>query len=63
MKLTNEQQTELREVALPLMQWLRSNCHPHVTAIVDSETTELLEGITTAGRTLKNTPSSLPDEN
>lgn len=50
MNLTNEQERELREAAMPLMQWLRSNCHPHVTAIVDSELIQLLEGVTTARR-------------
>jgi hypothetical protein len=42
---TEEQQAELKKAATPLMQWLRDNCHPHVTAIVDSERTELLEGL------------------
>jgi len=43
----------LREAALPLMQWLAENCHPHVTAIVDSEHVELLEGLATARRQSK----------
>ena len=32
--LTEEQLKFLRQAALPLMQWLAENCHPHVTAIV-----------------------------
>jgi len=50
MILTKEQLKSLREAALPLMQWLADNCHPHVTAIVDSEHVELLEGLATARR-------------
>jgi len=50
MILTEEQLKFLREAALPLMQWLAENCHPHVTAIVDSEHVELLEGLATARR-------------
>lgn len=48
MKLTERQKKELRHAALPLMRWLSTNCHPHATAIVDSERTELLEGLTVA---------------
>ena len=38
--------TRFKEVALPLMQWLNDNCHPHCTVIVDSERAELMEGQT-----------------
>jgi hypothetical protein len=38
------------EAAKPLMEWLRKNWHPHVTAIVDSEVAELTEGVCTAQR-------------
>ena len=44
MKLTVEQQQALRVAAEPLMDWMNGNCHPHATAIVDSERTELMEG-------------------
>lgn len=50
MKLTLDQIEALREAALPLMQWLNDNCHPHCTAIVDSERMELVEGLATARR-------------
>ena len=50
MILTEEQLESLREAALPLMQWLSDNCHPHCTAIVDSERVELLEGLAAALR-------------
>lgn len=33
------------EAAKPLIQWMNENCHPHCTAIVDSTTIELTEGI------------------
>ena len=45
MVLTSDQITELEIVAKPLMVWLENNCHPHVSAIVDSERTEVLEGL------------------
>jgi len=44
----------LREVAMPLMQWLNDNCHPHCTVIVDSERAELMEGQTVVLRESKN---------
>lgn len=50
MILTQEQIDALREAAMPLMQWLNDNCHPHCTAIVDSERIELVEGLATAKR-------------
>jgi len=34
-----------REAAMPLMEWLRDNMHPHVTVIVDSGRAELMEGL------------------
>ena len=50
MILTPEQIAESENTAKPLMVWLRENCHPHVKAIVDSEHTEVLEGLATATR-------------
>jgi len=50
MTLTPEQLVALKEAAIPLMQWLNDNCHPHCTAIMDSEHVELLEGLATARR-------------
>jgi hypothetical protein len=46
--------TGFKEVALPLMQWLNDNCHPHCTVIVDSERAELMEGQTVVLRESKN---------
>lgn len=50
MKITLDQIETLRKVALPLMQWLNDNCHPHCTVMVDSERIELVEGLATAAR-------------
>ena len=49
MKITLDQIETLREAALPLIQWLNDNCHPHCTIIVNSERIELVEGLATAG--------------
>ena len=50
MKFTLDEIETLREAALPIMQWLNDNCHPHCTVIVDSERIELVEGLATARR-------------
>ena len=50
MRFTLDEIETLREAALPLMQWINDNCHPHVAAIIDSEHIELVEGLATARR-------------
>lgn len=50
MKITLDQIEVLREAALPLIQWLNDNCHPHCTVMVNSERIELVEGLATAAR-------------
>lgn len=50
--LSNEQIKDMGQVALPLMRWLRENCHPHCKVIVDSEHAELMEGLAAANREL-----------
>ena len=50
MRFTLNEIETLREAALPLMQWLNDNCHPHCTVMVDSERIELVEGLATARR-------------
>ena len=45
MTMTEKQYEDFAKLAKPLMQWMSDNCHPHVKAIVDSETTEFVEGI------------------
>jgi len=36
---------EFEAASRPLMEWLSKNCHPHVTVIVDSSRSEMLEGV------------------
>lgn len=50
MRFTLDEIETLREAALPLMQWLNDNCHPHCTVMVDSERIEFVEGLATARR-------------
>ncbi len=50
MKLTPDQQAQLEALVRPLQEWMNANCHPHVTALVDSENMELVEGISTVQR-------------
>lgn len=45
MNLTDEQRAEFEKAAEPLITFIKSNCHPHVTAIVDDTAAELLEGV------------------
>jgi len=35
---------DLLEAALPLIEWINENCHPHHKIIVDHTSVELLEG-------------------
>ena len=46
--------TGFREAALPLMEWLSRNCHPHMKAILDSEHAELMEGVIGEPRVFKS---------
>ena len=39
---------ELKEIARPLVDYIRKNYHPHVTVIVDSIHAEVLEGVSVA---------------
>jgi hypothetical protein len=45
MTLTEQQQKELELSSRPLIEWLNKNCHPHVTAIVEPDRVELVEGV------------------
>ena len=42
---TKEQITEFETVCRPVIQWLNDNCHPHVTAIIDCGSAELVESV------------------
>ena len=43
MILTKEQIEEFKEAAKPLIKYLAENHHPHVTAIIDCGSAEILE--------------------
>lgn len=45
MIISDEQYGELLEAAKPLIKWLNDNGHPHMTAIVDCVSVELVEGV------------------
>lgn len=36
---------QFRQLALPLMQWLCENHHPHVTVIITPSSAQLMEGM------------------
>ena len=42
--MTEEQRKTFETAARPLIEWLAKNCHPHMTAVVDSNSAALLEG-------------------
>jgi len=45
MIVSKEQVLEFEKIARPVIQWLNDNCHPHVIAIIDTSSAELLEGV------------------
>lgn len=45
MILTKQQQKEFETAAVPLLEWLNKNCHPHIFAIVEPGRIELMEGV------------------
>lgn len=57
--IKEEQLNEFAQACLPVMKWLRDNCHPHVTVIVDSGRAELLEGL--AATIFKEDPRPQPE--
>lgn len=48
MIINKQQLVEFEEAVTPLMEWIKKNCHPHCTIILDSERCQLVEGIATA---------------
>lgn len=36
---------EFRKLSEPLVKWLKENCHPHTTIIIDCNHAEVLEGL------------------
>ena len=47
MIMTEKERNEMLEAARPLIKWMNEHCHPHLKAVVDNTTIELLEGIAT----------------
>ena len=45
MILTEDQRKTFSAASEPLMQWLAENCHPHVAALVDSNSADLVESV------------------
>lgn len=51
-KVLAKLEDDFKAAALPLIQYLAENHHPHVTAIITNTGGHLLEGITTTGEIL-----------
>ena len=47
MILSKGQIDKFEEASKPLIKWINENCHPHVTAIVTCNSSEILEGSAT----------------
>lgn len=47
MIMTKEQTAQFEEAAKPLMKFLAENFNPHVKAIVESDSAEMVEGVAT----------------
>jgi hypothetical protein len=45
MIVTKEQIEEFEKVCRPVIKWLNDNCHPHITAVIDCGSAELVEGV------------------
>jgi hypothetical protein len=41
---------ELKALLVPVMEWLSKNAHPHVKIVVDSECSEVMEGLAAVQR-------------
>jgi len=50
MTLNETQVAEFNAAAKPLMDFLKTHCHPHCKVIVDSEHAEVMEGLACAAR-------------
>ena len=44
-RFTEEQRNKITNLAIPLISFLRQEGHPHMKAIVDNESIEIVEGI------------------
>lgn len=52
---------ELRELARPIVEYLRKNWHPHTTVIIDCVHAELLEGSAVAKFPVDNVNTDTED--
>jgi hypothetical protein len=52
MTAPSERLQSFREAAMPLIEWMAKNVHPHHTAIVTATNAELLEGQMSTGQVL-----------
>lgn len=46
MTLNKDQQSEFEALSRPLIKFLNDNCHPHVTVILTTDSSEICEGVT-----------------
>lgn len=42
---TDKQKADFEAIARQMIEWLNVNCHPHVTVVIDTTSTELSEGV------------------
>ena len=40
-----ETRKEFEQLMTPVLEWVKSNCHPHTTILIDRNSAELLEGV------------------
>lgn len=43
--MSDQQREEFEAVTRPVIEWLNKNCHPHVTAVIDTTHAQLSESI------------------
>lgn len=43
--ITEDQHKEFKELAMPLIKWLKSNLNPHCSIIITNTDAEIVEGI------------------
>lgn len=65
--MNEEKLAELQKLVAMVMEWLGQNAHPHVKIIVDSERSEVMEGLAVIQRNRHpdcpvEEPVSAPDE-
>jgi hypothetical protein len=46
--MNKQAEAEFRKLGLSMIAFLRENCHPHCTVLIDANHAELLEGVVVA---------------